>query len=72
VLQLIHQVVDCRTSQNAVVVGRVIAVAHVELLQKRIIPTGPRALTSASMPARRNSVGVAVLPLMGFAAFMVL
>ena len=40
--------------------------------RKRAIPTGPRALTSASMPARRNSADVVALPSMGSAAFMVI
>ena len=34
VLQIIHQIVDRRISQNAIAVGRVVAVAGVELLQK--------------------------------------
>jgi len=56
------QFVHCRIPENAVALGRIVSMAEVELLEKRAIPIGPRALTSASMPARRNSAGVAVLP----------
>jgi hypothetical protein len=59
-------------AQPAVAVGRVIALAWIELLQKAGHPHRTQALTCASMPARRNAAGVAVLPSMGSATFMVI
>jgi hypothetical protein len=36
------------------------------------MPTGPKAFTSAAIPTRRNSAGVAVLPSIGSIGFIVL
>jgi hypothetical protein len=50
-LQLTHQVVDRRISQNAVPVGRVAAVAGVELPQKA---SHPQLTKAHSRPAKRE------------------